>query len=222
MSALLLVVFLFIVLLFAIAAFAPERIVRIAPGGVEFEREAQKELDQAIAEILQEASPATETKTVAPSTSRQSAPVAHELALMRKYHAQGLAQSRLSFVLSMIFAGLGFAVIVFAIFSTDSSKPISSQSLPFASLVSSIVIEAVAALFFVQSNRAQRVMVEFFDRLRTDRRLEQALALAERMPDPAIKARMMLLLGLGLADRLITDELMRDTMGLSTRADATD
>jgi hypothetical protein len=202
-----------------------DRITRIAVGGVEFERQAEQELDEAISEILRESqlpakSPSGDAQAPLGGVQSGAAPVAHELALMRKYHAQGLAQSRLSFLLSLIFAGLGFAVIVFAIVTTDSSKSISEQSLPFASLVSAIVIEAVSALFFVQSNRAQSVMVEFFDRLRTDRKLEEALALADRMPDTKIKARMMLVLGIGLADRPITDELMRDTMGLSSHEDA--
>jgi Flp pilus assembly protein TadB len=199
-----------------------DRVSRIAVRGVEFERQAELELDEAISEILKKSQlPARSDLDDADAQKAMgriqsgSAPVAHELALMRKYHAQGLAQSRLSFLLSLIFAGLGFAVIVFAIVTTDSSKSISEQSLPFASLVSAIVIEAVSGLFFVQSNRAQSVMVEFFDRLQTDRKLEEALALADRMPNTKIKARMMLVLGIGLADRPITDQLMRDTMGLS-------
>ena len=199
--------------LLSVILLTSDRVSRIAVGGVEFEKKAQQEFDQVIVELLKEE---TEQKSARRSArTLPSGSVAHELALMRKYHALGLAQSRLSFTISLIFAGLGFAVIVFAIIATDSSKPIGEQSLPFASLVSAIIIEAVSALFFVQSNRAQKVMVEFFDRLRADRRLEESLALAERMPDSTIKARMMLVLGLGLADRPITDELMRDTMNIS-------
>lgn len=199
------------------ALLSSDRVGRIAVGDIEFERRAQKELDEAISGILMEAPGIARQPGVEGGLGEAkpgAAPVAHELALMRKYHAQGLAQSRLSFLLSLVFAGLGFAVIVFAIVSTDSSKSISAQSLPFASLVSAVVIEAVSALFFVQSNRAQKVMVEFFDRLRADRKLEEALALADRMPDEKIKARMMLVLGIGLADRPITDRLMRVTMGV--------
>lgn len=226
MTALLVVViavlaFLLILFVFAVTG-SSERLKTLSVGHLEVE--AQREFDEVLGEILEErvaAATSSKSATWAEAGNAQGAqPVARELALMRKYHAQGLAQSRLSFILSLVFAGLGFLVIVFAIVTTDASKPISAQSLPFASLVSATVIEAVSALFFVQSNRAQKVMVEFFDKLRADRRLEEALSLAERMPEPMIRARMMLILGLGLAERRITDSLMRDTMGLGPSAGA--
>lgn len=134
---------------------------------------------------------------------------------MGKYHAQGLAQSRISFIFSIAFAALGFGVIVVAILATDPDKGISDQAVPFAAVVSSIIIEAVASLFFVQSNRAQKVMVQFFDRLRTDRRLEEALQLADQMPEPTLRARMMLVLGLSLAQRQVTDELLSVLIGVA-------
>lgn len=140
-------------------------------------------------------------------------PVAREVALMRKYHAQGLGQSRSSFIISVVFAALGFGVIVFALLTTDRSDSLSQQSLP---VISAVVLEAVASLFFVQSNRAQQMMVEFFDRLRTDRRLEEALQLTDKMPDPKLRARMMLVLGLSLAERPMTDELLSVLIDAST------
>jgi hypothetical protein len=39
--------------------------------------------------------------------------------LLREYHAQGLAQSKFSFWFSLVFASIGFAVIVYSIVSTN-------------------------------------------------------------------------------------------------------
>jgi hypothetical protein len=56
-------------------------------------------------------------------------------------------------------------------------------------LVAGTVIDAVAALFFVQSNKARQLMVEFFDKLRVDRKLDEALALISKIEDKSISGR---------------------------------
>lgn len=75
--------------------------------------------------------------------------------LLREYHAQGLAQSKISFWFSLVFAALGFAVIVSAIFTLQPGERLLDQGRTFISLVAGTVIDAVAALFFVQSNKAR-------------------------------------------------------------------
>jgi hypothetical protein len=103
--------------------------------------------------------------------------------LLREYHAQGLAQSKVSFWFSLIFAALGFAVIVSAIFSLQPEARLLEQGRTFITLIAGTIIDAVAALFFVQSNKARQLMVDFFDRLRNDRKLEESLKLAINIPD---------------------------------------
>jgi hypothetical protein len=61
-------------------------------------------------------------------------------------------------------------------------------------------IDAVAALFFVQSNKARQLMTEFFDKLRTDRRLDESLKLADAISDPFVASRLKALLALHFAD----------------------
>ncbi len=53
-------------------------------------------------------------------------------------------------------------------------------------LVAGTVIDAVAALFFVQSNKARELMTEFFDKLRVDRKLDEALRLMSDISDPIV------------------------------------
>ena len=101
-----------------------------------------------------------------------------QYALLREYHAQGLAQSRVSFWFSLTFASIGFAVIALAVGLFLEATPagtgwLDNAGKPVFTLVSGTVIDAVAALFFVQSNKARQLMTEFFDKLRIDRKLDE-------------------------------------------------
>lgn len=128
-----------------------------------------------------------------------------QYALLREYHAQGLAQSRISFWFSLTFASIGFAVIALAVGiflqgSPPGSGWLDSAGKPIFTLISGTVIDAVAALFFVQSNKARQLMTEFFDKLRTDRKLDEALKLADAITDPAVSSRLRALLALHFAE----------------------
>lgn len=119
---------------------------------------------------------------------------------LRQYHEQGLAQSRVSFWFSLAFAAAGFVVIATALLGAESDVALTEQGRAFLSLVAGTIVEAVAGLFFVQSNRARRVMVDFFDRLRIDRKLEESLQLANAVEDEGLRSRLQAMLALTLAD----------------------
>ncbi len=116
-------------------------------------------------------------------------------ALMREYHAQGLSQSRVSFWFSLTFASLGFAIIALSVgiflqhFDNPTASWLDAAGKPIFTLVAGTVIDAVSALFFVQSNKARQLMTEFFDKLRVDRKLDEALRLMSEIPDPVIASR---------------------------------
>ena len=124
--------------------------------------------------------------------------VSPQNALMREYHAQGLSQSRVSFWFSLVFASLWFAIIALSIglFLQENENNsgsvvdrVASASKPIFTLVAGTVIDAVSALFFVQSNKSRQLMVEFFDKLRIDRKLDEALSLIEKITDPIIASK---------------------------------
>jgi len=115
-----------------------------------------------------------------------------EFQLLKRYHDISLTQSRASHWFSLLFASLGFFVIVMPVVRN-------AQDVQLLPLVSGGVIEAVASLFFVQSNRATRLMVDSFDRLRTDRKLEKALDLAQEIHDRDVQSRLKALLALDFA-----------------------
>jgi hypothetical protein len=124
-----------------------------------------------------------------------------QYALLQEYHAQGLAQSKISFWFSLVFAAIGFLIIIISILSyvfapealvVETNKIPSyfdSAGKPMFAVVSGTIIDAVAALFFIQSNKARQLMTEFFDKLRTDRKLDESLNVLERIEDKAISSR---------------------------------
>ena len=138
----------------------------------------------------------------------QSDPADRQYVLLREYHAQGLAQSKISFWFSLVFASIGFAVIIAAVMTADRSVPITTQGRTWITVVAGTVIDGVAALFFVQSNKARELMVEFFDRLRKDRKLEESLKIAGRLPDPLLNSRLGVIMALNLADAMQSDDLV--------------
>ena len=102
-----------------------------------------------------------------------------------QYHANSLAQSKISFKFSIGAATFGFFVIVIGV-GIVLLDPNSSAS--YLSVASGAIIDAVAALFFVQSNQARRSMTEFFDKLRVDRQFNESLRLCESIPDAKVQS----------------------------------
>ncbi|HEX4966303.1 MAG TPA: hypothetical protein VF173_36175 [Thermoanaerobaculia bacterium] len=135
--------------------------------------------------------------------------------LLREYHAQGLAQSKISFWFSLVFAALGFLVVITAIFAIDPKVQITEQGRAIITLISGTVIDTVSALFFVQSNKARQLMVDFFDRLRSDRKLEESLTLASSLENAELKGRLYALLSLSFADIKSNEAFLASLMGIA-------
>jgi hypothetical protein len=149
---------------------------------------------------------------------------ARQYALLKEYHAQGLAQSKVSFWFSLIFAALGFSVILVAvgtlIFGGELRATSSVQSTatqPIFALVAGTIIEAVAALFFVQSNKARQLMIDFFDRARLDRKIDESLSLVDRPKDENLSGRLRAYLAMNFADVRPDLPVMRELLGFSAR-----
>jgi len=127
------------------------------------------------------------------STSNQGEdPDEKRFLLLAQYHSASLSQSKISFWFSLVFAAIGFLVIIMPVIRNTGDVQV-------LNLVSGAVIEAVAGLFFVQSNRARQLMVDFFDRLRADRKLENALELADKTDDEVLRGRLKALIALEFA-----------------------
>ncbi|WP_318400394.1 TRADD-N-associated membrane domain-containing protein [Photobacterium leiognathi] len=151
-----------------------------------------------------------------------------QYALLQEYHAQGLAQSKISFWFSLIFAAIGFLIIIISVLShifmppSETSEAVKnatfldSASKPIFAVVAGTIIDAVAALFFVQSNKARQLMTEFFDKLRTDRKLDESLKVLEQIEDKDISSRVKALLALNFAEINVSDDVFRRVVSMES------
>ncbi len=128
--------------------------------------------------------------------------------LLKQYHSQGLSQARISFWFSLIFAALGFAVIVIAILTVDKEKSFWTQSNSIISIISGTIIDSVSALFFVQSNKSRELMANFFEKLRADRKIEESLKLCDEIPDEFLRSKLKLVLSLHFAEITPSDNII--------------
>lgn len=120
-------------------------------------------------------------------------------ALLETYHNQGLSQSRVSFWFSLALGIFGFGVIVFAVLTKNKET---------GTYIAGAVTEGVAALFFTQSNQARRLMSEFFEKLRDDRRLEESLNLTDKITDPQLRSSLQALLAMQLVNSKVSPSVL--------------
>ena len=104
-----------------------------------------------------------------------------------QYHQNSLAQSRINFWFSIGAGTLGFLVIIIGALMAISGVQSSTSIL---TVVSGTIIDAIAALFFTQSNQARKLMTEFFDKLRVDRQFNESLRLCESIPDESTQSQL--------------------------------
>jgi len=97
------------------------------------------------------------------SSSKEAKPF--EATALANYYNHALSRANISFWFSLIFASIGFGVIIFS-FATHNPSDIWGTIIKS---LSGAVIDAVSALFFVQSTAAQKSMGDFFEKLRLDR-----------------------------------------------------
>jgi hypothetical protein len=143
-----------------------------------------------------------------PETQTNNKSDEKKFALLLQYHSQGLAQSKISFWFSLIFASIGFSIIVIAVMTVQKDISIWNQGKTFITLISGTIIDAVSALFFVQSNKARQLMTDFFDKLRADRKFEESLKLADEIPDPILKSKLKIVLSINFADVKASDNIL--------------
>lgn len=149
-------------------------------------------------------------------TPSQLQSLAYDATKFNDYHHQSISQSRISFWFSLIFATVGFLIIATSIFTY-------SDKTGYLGIVAGTIIDAVSALFFVQSNKARQLMSEFFDRLRQDRKLEESLKLSDSIDDKflrnAVKTKLSLFFS-GLEDsHNIASEIIRLAKGGSPQGE---
>jgi len=135
---------------------------------------------------------------------------------LENYYSQVLVQSRISFWFSLVFASIGFLIIVLAAFLHSTAAADST----IARFIAGGVVDAVAALFFVQSKKAQESMADFFDKLRRDRNHLEARKLCESLDSPAAKDALRVRLALHYAEVGNPDAIAEAIIKASSLKDA--
>jgi len=193
-----------VVVVIAIVTYRGKGMLKVGRFSLDFQRDFENQVEQ-IRQKISEKIP-------------EGRPEDKQYLLLREYHAQGLAQSKISFWFSLIFASLGFAVIITAILTMDRGVRLTQQGQTFITLIAGTIIDAVSALFFVQSNKARQLMTQFFDKLRTDRKLEESLRLTTQIPDPTLQSRVKTLLALNFADVKSTDDILSSVLNVELQS----
>jgi len=148
-----------------------------------FKSGALKEFQLGALKIKASEKSVTEHVNMLQSVAASESGLQFETQQLAKYYGEVLAQSRLSFWFSLTFAVIGFLVIIYAAFSPSAV----GQGASWLQVVSGVIIDAVAALFFVQSKRAQSSMAEFFDKLRLDRQHSDSQKMCDSIENTLIK-----------------------------------
>ena len=115
--------------------------------------------------------------------------------LKKAYHQQRLDQSKWAFRLSFCGSIVGFVVIIATVvfgLATDSSE--------WPGIVSGIIIEAVSALFYELSNRANKKITEFFAELTKEANVNTAVKMCDQVKDDAVRDKLITDLSLKLSD----------------------
>jgi hypothetical protein len=138
-------------------------------------------------------------------------------ALLRTYHSQGLAQSKISFWFSLVLGVAGFGLIVWAVvLMMRSGNALNAQGRATVPLIAGTITEAVSTLFFVQSNNTRKVMTTFFDKLRLDRNLDESLRLIDSVRDPKLQGSLQAVIAIHLVDAKL-DPSVLPGFGLTPR-----
>ena len=149
------------------------------------------------------------------ATSAGSEKLPFETEQLANYYSQVLAQSKTSFWFSLVFASIGFFIIVLAAFLHSTAETGST----IARFTAGGVVDAVAALFFVQSKRAQESMADFFDKLRRDRNHVEARKLCESLSKPEAKDALRVRLALHYAEVPTPDAIAESIFNATLRVD---
>ncbi|TVT60121.1 hypothetical protein FNH05_04915 [Amycolatopsis rhizosphaerae] len=127
-----------------------------------------------------------------PATIRASASLEKQEAILREIYTQGLAQAKVSFKVSIIFASIGSSLLLLGIgLAVFYARSNGEQYASIVAGTAGIVTNLTSGVFFVQSNRARANMATQGTMLREesqeDRRLNAARELAGAIDDEELR-----------------------------------
>ncbi|MFJ9847195.1 hypothetical protein ACIRYZ_43585 [Kitasatospora sp. NPDC101155] len=132
--------------------------------------------------------------------------------LITKYYAQGYGQARTSFILSVTFAVLGFAILAVALIQAlhQGTSTVSASTTGAVGIIN----EAVSVLFFTRADKARDTMMQMIDKLRSDyeqeRKFIAGLAAIEQVSSVRIQDALRATTALAFTDAAVS---LADLMG---------
>lgn len=114
---------------------------------------------------------------------------------LRNYYSQALAQAKFSFWFSLIFASIGFLIIVAAGLKTINGDIAAN----IIQIVSGVIVDSISALFYMQANKTQESMMQFFEKLRIDRQQIDSISLCKEISSDDLRDSLMKEISLHLA-----------------------
>lgn len=136
--------------------------------------------------------------------------LAYDVDRFDEYHQHSISQSKISFWFSLVFASIGFMIIATSVFAYDDKTG-------YVGIIAGTIIDAVSALFFYQSNKARQLMSEFFDRLRSDRKLEESLKLCESIDNEILRSSLKVKLSLYFSGLENSDEIAKEIIRMASK-----
>lgn len=103
--------------------------------------------------------------------------------LVNSYHRQALNQARVQFWFSVIAASVGFIWVIYSGVNIDAA-----QLGTVLKIVPGVAVDTVAYLFFRQARETRARAIDLYDRLRTDERQTQAVALVGSIEDGRVRS----------------------------------
>ncbi len=104
--------------------------------------------------------------------------------LVESYHTQALAQATSQYWFSVIAASFGFGIIIYALVGQLHSPQPQTALLH---VIPGLAIEGVAVLFLTQADGTRKRATELYDRLRSDEKQLNVIALIESIEDGKLR-----------------------------------
>jgi hypothetical protein len=103
--------------------------------------------------------------------------------LVQSYHKQALDQAKVQFWVSVAGAMIGFLWMIYSAIGIDPARIGTVLK-----ILPGVVMGTVAFLFFRQASETRQRATELYDRLRSDSKWSQAVALVESIEDERVRS----------------------------------
>jgi hypothetical protein len=135
--------------------------------------------------------------------------------LINSYHEQALEQAKIQFWFSISAAAVGFALIIYY-----GAQIESDNYLTIFKILPGVIMDSVAFLFFRQASETRERATALYDRLRTDTRNAESIALVASIEDYKVRSAVRAQIALHLAG--LNPNPIEFTNFLTGKSDITD